>query len=192
MKKLVSLLFVLFVCAMSHGQDTREVTRFLGIPVDGTKAEMISKLKDKGFNEAIGLDDVLEGEFNGKDVYVTVQTNNRKVWRVIVSDKNGVDETQIKISFNNLCGQFEENSKYVGVGDQTIPESDDISYEMTVNNKRYQAAFFQISQGGDNSADDFGNRLVWFMIGKNSLSYDKYDITIYYENGYNKANGEDL
>jgi len=57
---------------MSHGQDTREVTRFLGIPVDGTKAEMISKLKDKGFNEAIGLDDVLEGEFNGKDVYVTV------------------------------------------------------------------------------------------------------------------------
>lgn len=189
MKKFFVLSFFLAFSATLFAQV--EVTKFLGIPVDGTKAEMVSKLKAKGFTSVPGTD-MLEGEFNGKDSYVGIQTNNRKVWRVWVSDKVGCDGTQIRINFNNLCRQFEENTKYIGVGDQTIPESEDISYEMTVNNKRYQAFFCQISQDGDNTADGFGNRIVWFMIDKNTFSYDKYDITIYYENGYNKAKGEDL
>lgn len=192
MKKLVSLLFVLFACAMSYGQDTREVTRFLGIPVDGTKAEMVSKLKEKGFTSVPGTD-MLEGEFNGKDVYVSVQTNSRKVWRVWVGDKSGCDETQIRINFNNLCRQFEENSKYVNImGDQTISEGEDIGYEVNVHNKRYEAVFYQKSQAGDDMAGDLENRFVWFMIGEDPFSYGKYIITIYYENGYNKAKGEDL
>ncbi len=33
------------------------------------------------------------------------------------------------------------------------------------------------------------NRMVWFII---SESYGKYYISMYYDNGYNKANGEDL
>ena len=188
MKKLVSLLFVLFACAMSYGQDTREVTRFLGIPVDGTKAEMTSKLKEKGFTSVLGTD-VLEGEFNGKDVYVFVQTNNRKVWRIAVVDKNKCDETQIKINFNNLCRQFENNSKYFGVGDQTIPENENISYEMSVNKKRYEAAFCQKPRVESNIKDDITKRFVWFMINED---YGEFSITLYYENGYNEANGEDL
>lgn len=32
-------------------------------------------------------------------------------------------------------------------------------------------------------------RSVWFMISENN---GKYSITMYYDNGYNKANGEDL
>lgn len=185
MKKLVSLLFVLFACAMSYGQDTREVTRFLGIPVDGTRAEMVSKLKEKGFTSVPGTD-MLEGEFNGKDSYISVQTNNRKVWRIGVLNKSELDETQIKIDFNNLCSQFESNDKYVG-SSQFIPEDEKISYEILVNKKRYEASFFQKSQS-DGSADI--NRLVWFMI--NEVGYDKYQILMFYENGYNKANGEDL
>ena len=35
----------------------------------------------------------------------------------------------------------------------------------------------------------FANKFVWFMI---SESYSRYSITIFYENGYNMANGEDL
>ena len=192
MKKLVSLLFVLFVCAMSYGQDKPEVTRFLGIPVDGTKAEMMSKLKEKGFSKVYGMDDMLEGEFNGKDSYVSIHTNNRKVWRICVVYKNGVDETQIKLHYNNLYHQFEENSKYIWVDGQIIPESEDISYEMTVNNKPYQICFSQISQSGDYTIDGVSNRLVWFTIIKDSFNYGEYRIAIYYENGYNKANGEDL
>ncbi len=63
---------------MSYGQGAPDVTRFLGIPIDGTRSEMISKLKAKGFTSVPGTD-MLEGEFNGKNVYVNVQTNNRKV-----------------------------------------------------------------------------------------------------------------
>ncbi len=192
MKKLVSLLFVWFACAMLYAQGTREVTRFLGIPVDGTRAEMISKLKEKGFSSSFGSDELLEGEFNGKNVYVNIQTNNRKVWRIGVIDKNGCDETQIKINFNNLCRQFEENSKYINFkGDQTISEDEDMGYEMTVNNKRYEASFAQKSSSGEIDRGAV-NRLVWFMISKDPSSYGKYVIMLFYENGYNQANGEDL
>lgn len=188
MKKFISLLFVLFACAMSYGQGIPDVTRFLGIPVDGTKAEMVSKLKAKGFTSVPGTD-MLEGEFNGKDSYIGVQTNNRKVWRIAVIDKNNCDETQIRINFNNLCGQFENNSKYLCIGDQTIPESEDISYEMSVNNKRYQAVFYQKPHVESNATDDMTKRFVWFMINKH---YGEFSISLFYENGYNAANGEDL
>ena len=36
----------------------------------------------------------------------------------------------------------------------------------------------------------FGKRKVWFMIDREG--YDRYRILMYYDNGYNKANGEDL
>ena len=193
MKKLFSLLLVLFACAMSYGQDEPYVTRFLGIPVDGTKSEMISKLKAKGFSSVPGVDGLLEGEFNGKNVYVNVQTNNRKVWRIGMSDKSGCDETQIRINFNNLCRQFEANSKYVGPDGQEIPDGEDISYQMSVNNKRYEALFYQKPQTGDLMTDvSWPYRLVWFMIDEDSQRYGQYVIRMYYENGYNEANGEDL
>lgn len=169
-----------------------EVTKFLGIPVDGTKAEMIGKLKDKGFTKVYGTD-MLEGEFNGRNVYVVVQTNNRKVWRIGISDKSGCDETQIKINFNNLCRQFEANSKYFGLAGQEIPESEDISYEMSVNNKRYEGTFYQKSQMREFAKDNsWPYRLVWFMIDEDSQRYGQYVIRMYYENGYNEAKGEDL
>lgn len=187
MKKLFLLFLVLLTCVVSYGQEVSSVTRFLGIPIDGTKAEMISKLKDKGFTSVPGTDGTLEGEFNGKDVFINVQTNNRKVCRIIVMDKYGCDESQIKINFNNLCRQFEDNPKYIGF-DQTIPESEDISYEMTIHNKRYEAAFCQ-KFDTDIDKESLMNRIVWFMISKN---YGEFRISIYYENGYNMANGEDL
>ena len=41
-----------------------DVTKFLGIPVDGFKPEMIRKLKAKGFVEHPYRTDELVGEFN--------------------------------------------------------------------------------------------------------------------------------
>lgn len=65
----------------------------------------------------------------------------------MLADKNTLDETGIKIRFNKLCRQFENNKKYEPMTDkeQTIPDDEDLSYEMTVNNKRYEAVFYQIS-----------------------------------------------
>lgn len=143
MKKFFSIavLCMLFsaACAQSN------VTTFLGIPVDGTKAEMIQKLKANGYTlDSSG--EYLTGEFNGRDVNIYVVTNNNKVYRIMVADANNIYETDIKIRFNKLCSQFENNGRYVKMfadEDYYIPEDEDISYNMTVNNKRYEAAYYQ-------------------------------------------------
>ncbi len=110
---------------------------------------MIRQLKAKGFRNVPYTDDILEGEFNGSNVYVSVATNNNKVWRIAVVDAIPSDERNIQIKFNRLCEQFENNPKYVSfvsIQDYTIPDDEDISYQMLVNNKRYEAAFYQKSE----------------------------------------------
>ena len=52
-----------------------DVTKFLGIPVDGDKSEMMEKLKSKGFTQGPYAEDVLRGGFNGKEVDVFISTN---------------------------------------------------------------------------------------------------------------------
>lgn len=140
MKKffLMAVLFLLTLTAYSQ----HDVTKFLGIPVDGSKSEMIRKLKAKGFQQD-PASDVLVGEFNGAQVNVSVVTNNNKVYRICLSDAIGEDERSIQIRFNKLCKQFENNAKYIDPGNSKIPGNEDLSYEITVHNKRYQAVYFQ-------------------------------------------------
>ena len=185
MKKVLSVVLVVMLALAAHAQ--KDVTKFLGIPVDGSKQAMIQKLKAKGYKYNV-THDWLEGEFNGSDVIISIHTYNNKVWRIVVTDFDNDDETNIKIRFNKLCRQFNNNKKYVQIssGDITIPESEDISYEMLVHKKRYDTGFFQLS-GTEN--DDPSNRVVWFMI---SEKYDKYRIAIFYENRCNMSDGEDL
>lgn len=228
MKKLLFLGLALLVASVCFAQD---VTKFLGIPVDGTKPAMIQKLKEKGFTFNAKLD-CLEGEFNGREVTLTIVTNNNKVYRIMVMDSYGVSETDIKIRFNTLCGQFEKNERYMSFEDnQMIPESDDISFEMNVHNRRYEALYIQmdnfdikneilefakemvseqefseLSESEKNNLttiiindylDEFKSfskervfsKKVWFTIME---VYGEYYICLYYDNEYNKANGEDL
>lgn len=143
MKKLFLFVVLLFCSATLFAQS--DVTKFLGIPVDGTKAEMIQKLKAKGFH-SIGYDsDILEGEFNGSDVYLSVITTNNKVSRVAVVEKyNTRSVSEIRTRFNNLCYQFQKNDKYLALQDeQSIPEDEDIRYNMAVDDKSYEAYFYQ-------------------------------------------------
>lgn len=197
MRKFLTLLAMIAISASVFAQ--KEVTKFMGIPVDGSPTEMIKKLKAKGFTtdedamqvvklEGIDLDgpEVLTGRFNGEYVrlYLKVGTNN--VWRIYLVDKNSRDETQIKIRFNTLVRQFEGNGKYVPfVDEQIIAKDEDISYEMTVNKKQYQAGFVQ--KGEDGTVDE--KRFVWFTIVEGS---DGYYIYMFYDNEYNRADGSDL
>lgn len=185
MKK-VLLTLLLLVSAASYAQN--EVTKFLGIPVDGYKSEMIQKLKAKGYKYN-STADCLEGEFNGREVVIGVVTNNNKVYRIAVVDKDASSETDIRIRFNTLCGQFENNSRYIGSRDQKISESDDISYEISVHSKRYEAVFYQKTNAENERDIDAFNRPVWFMIDE---SYGRYRILMYYDNANNQANGDDL
>ena len=144
MKKIFLSLMVMLISMTATAQ--KDVTKFLGIPVDGYKAEMKKKLLGKGFTYN-SQNDFFEGEFNGRDVNVYVATNNNKVWRIMVCDENTCGEGEIKIRFNNLCRQFAKNKKYLAVNmgesDYTISDSEDISYEMLVHKKRYDASYFQ-------------------------------------------------
>lgn len=133
-----------------------------------------------------------------------------------------MNETDIKIRFNLLCNQFKDKGKYLFLDDYTIPKDEDISYEMTVRNKRYEAVFYQMPEGEvmeqvqaaimeykskytpeqlESPTDEIisgvfeimmnavKNKPVWFMI---SEMYGEYYITMFYDNEYNRANGEDL
>ena len=69
-----------------------DVTKFLGIPVDGNKSDMMIKLISKGFTQSPYAEGVLTGKFNGIDVNVHIATNNDKVCRIMVCDANTIDE----------------------------------------------------------------------------------------------------
>lgn len=144
MKQILTLGLALMLAFASYAQD--EVTKFLGIPIDGTKNEMIAKLKAKGYIWNTRRE-CLEGEFNGRDVYLHVVTNNNKVYRICVEDKIGSSEGDIKIRFNKLCRQFERNNRYTSKSNNSfeLSETEDISYEMTVNEKRYEASYYQLT-----------------------------------------------
>ena len=125
----------------------KDVTKFLGIPVDGKKSTVIRKLKAKGFAYNMQRD-MLEGEFNGSMVMLNVLTNKNKVWRICVIDKTAVDAAHIKIRFNNLCQQFSENKKYfsrdlTGRGWKLL-DDEDISVGTWLKNKEYEAKYIQL------------------------------------------------
>lgn len=248
-KNLVGLLILLLTFG-AYAQ--KDVTQFLGIPVDGSKKEMIKKLKAKGFVSHQNDPSILEGRFNGATVNVFVVTNNEKVCRIMLSDQNLVGERDIQIRFNNLCRQFKNNQKYIlgsPIEEMLINEDEDISYEMSVHDKRYEAVFYQrpindpgdptdpnnrdrwirdslqredriraellsiytkeeLENPNDTTAVDismtrvrllleditehieaYQKKSVWFMISEFN---GKYGITMFYDNEYNRAHGEEL
>jgi hypothetical protein len=215
---------VLILPLASYSQ--KDITQFLDIPVDGYKSEMLQKLKNKGFTSNKFSEDILEGEFNGTDVNLFIGTNNNKVFRISVRDINPSNETQIKIRFNNLIQQFVNNSRYMTQADSTtakytIPEGENIAYNISVKNKQYQATFSQKSLKFDSLTNEKNllqskeklnekelDRLLEIIKelaveSINSLIHktvwfmiqkdiNEYRIIIFYENDYNKAKGEGL
>ena len=62
MKKVLISFVLCCISIVSMAQT--DVTKFLGIPVDGDKSEMKEKLKSKGFTQSPYVEDVLTGVFN--------------------------------------------------------------------------------------------------------------------------------
>ena len=180
MKKIVLSIILCVMTFAAIAQDNKTI-KFLGIPIDGNKKEMISKLQAKGYKYD-AASDALFGEFNGTNAVISVQTVNNRVWRIAIIDANANnDETNIKIRYNLLFKQLSNNDKYEVYDGSTLEEKEDISYEMSVHKKRYGATFaFK-----DKSIHGF----VWYMIAE---QYGKYGIVMFYENLDNAANGDDL
>lgn len=143
MKKYLSVLFVAFLSAFSlnlNAQENVGVTKFLGIPVDGTKSAMIAKLQRKGFTYN-RIYDCLKGEFNGKSVELHVVANRNKVWRIAVFGSSQ-SETDVKISYNQLVNSFLSKDNYLCIDTGYIDEDEYIS-----SNKRIQSSFCQLPDG---------------------------------------------
>ena len=168
MKKIVLFILLMLPVAVMAQKD---VTTFLGIPVDGTKDAMIHKLAQKGFKKApYGKGYDMTGEFNGEKVELNIVTYKNKVWRIAVADKTIRPESDIRIRFNNLVDQFDTNNKYIPVnfGQQNfkIQFDENISYEMMVNNKRYQAAYYQIVDVSKIDTSEIQNSIKQALIKK--------------------------
>lgn len=215
MKKIFMFLLMLMLVLNSYAQ--ANVTKFLGMPVDGSREKIEKQLKEKGFRKYLYLRDTLEGEFNGRNVMLRILTNKDKVWRIAVMDSNPTrDESQIINRFNELYNQFLNNPKYALIGGEMIDREEDISYEMIVKNKTYEAGFYQL--GTQEEIDEIllskytekqlsnpskklkkemkeyveeisKNKIVWFAVDQNN---GEYNIVIFYDNVYNQSNGEDL
>lgn len=231
MRKLLLLLLTTFICSTVIAQN--DVTKFLGIPVDGSKTDMLRQLKAKGFKTHPYDNDVLQGEFNGRDVNVYVATTGNKVSRIMLTDENYCGETDIKIRFNTLCKQFKNNPNYITLEDYTISDDENFANNLKYKDKRYEAIFYQKPDESklteeyiqeqmlsilakkysqeelENPTDEikkdiqetafefafdmFSMKPVWFMISKGEgLNYGTYYISMFYDNEYNRANGQDL
>lgn len=142
MKRFFASIILIFAAWSLFAQKSTDNTlRFLGIPVDGTEQQMISSLREKGFryNSALGY---LSGQFNGENVEVYIHTNHDLVDRVYVSFPSTSSESDIRNKFNRLISQFDNNNKYIFfIGNDPIPIDEDISYEISVHDKQYQASY---------------------------------------------------
>lgn len=181
MKRLIIIILALFAGIAISAQTNSNVLKFMGIPVDGSKTEVIQKMKEKGFKYD-SVNDCLTGQFNGKDSRIFIHTNKNKVDRIAVFGPTTLSTASIRMEYNNLLNQFNNNSKYITIEENKfIPEDEDISFEIIAHDKRYDAQFYlkdAITQG-----------MVWFTILR---FYEKYYIGIFYDNLNNRANGEDL
>ena len=150
MKKIISLL--LLAVSLSTFAEVYP-TKFLGIPIDGTKEEMTKKLQQKGFRYD-GETDALRGEFNGEEVLIRFVTNNNKVWRVFVNYATPRDGYQIRLAYNKLFNQFSNNKNYISADlqQEEISAKEDIAHEMLINDKTYEASFLQKTHELDTTA----------------------------------------
>ena len=145
MKKTFLISLMLLLAATCFAQS--DPIKFLGIPVDGPNWRFDHKLRAKSFI----YDDILNsysGEFNGENVDVLVHTNRRIVDRVVVVFQKE-KEHNLRIKYNLLLKQLQESGKYIGFYNEQIPESDDISYEMSVNKKNYTCSFYYFDSKRD-------------------------------------------
>ena len=176
---------VLALVNISYAQNN--VTKFMGIPVDGSKVEVVRQLLDKGFEYDDSQDNWtrLTGFFNGVNSHIYVTTNKNLVDRIYVCDKNTCSESEIIIRFNKLVRQFANNDNYISDGYEKylIPQNEYISYEMLCYNKNYDAIFYQKADTINineyintlnNISDEEINEMVSYLIKSDALCSNLY------------------
>lgn len=196
--------------------------KFMGIPVDGRKSEMIASLKEKGF-EQDSYEEFLTGVFNGENVKVFISSNHDVVDRVKVAYPDCSDAGAARVKFNNLMSRFDHNAKYVSLGHRVeISTDENIALNTWGDSKYYDVIYFYLTPetNQDQWKKDFNEAYKKrYTKPIKSLCYDEmeevlfclpmkirstisgvvwfsmeraYYINIYYDNLQNRPRGEDL
>lgn len=131
MRKLTFTLLMFMTLSLNAQNDG--VIKFMGIPIDGSKSEMIDKLQEKGFAPIQVLIDLenaqnevirqggeipegrirerdgeyfMRGYFDGKDSKVIIVSYNNKVYQIMVVIDNPYNELNAKIQFDLYVEQL--------------------------------------------------------------------------------------
>lgn len=180
MKRIFSITLTLMLAVSLQAQ--KSVTTFLGIPVEGTKSEMVNKLKENGVLTESGSG--MSCTISGVPYIVKIMTNDNKVYRISLTEQVGTDDICKAIAkYNELIEQFRNNEK-----EFTEYESNDLIHEC--NSPKYRhyihegwcyAEFFQVCD------PQLYSRKVSFKI---SDEYGDYRIVRCYDNIYNLPKGD--
>ena len=185
MRKLVFTLLMFLTLSMSAQKS--EVIRFMGIPIDGPKPEMLLELKEKGFepiNDGLTNDDasIMKGYFNGEKCTLSVNSYHNNVYNIIVVFDQEDTELNAKLRFlyyNELLG-----TKYV-----SNPTGLDELSHFTTSIDEFDKPHGSIYLGfTDRYPGKFGN----FILDLTNRNTNVYQIVISYLNIDKMPNGEDL
>ena len=177
MKKVFIIILSLVAVVAIYAQNSINVPKFMGIPIDGTEQQMIEKLQTKGFTQ--GKDEGwLEGKFNGQDVGLKLMTNKGKVYRVFIVYYRTESKKVIINEYNHLFEQFKNNKNYKYSYGKQLNDNENLSYHLAMQDKSYEASW--VAKVGT---------IVWFDI---ISSNGRYSLLLRYDNPKNRPNGEDL
>ncbi len=117
---------------------------FMGIPIDGSKYQMITALEGKGF-ELDNSRDQLTGVFNGEKVSLEVGTNHGIVDRILVVYPYCSEPNDTRIKYNTLLSRLNRNAKYVCINPrEELPPNEELYWNLSENNKYYDAVYFYL------------------------------------------------
>lgn len=148
MRKIAFALLIFLTLSLNAQNDG--VIKFLGIPVDGTKEEMISRLKQKGF--VFNNEIMFQGEFNGSKIYGGIEAYHDRVYQIrFFYDNEGFDKSVVINKFNSLVLQYDTNEKYMSninldkvirnIDSYLIDTYEDLAYELK-RGKVYMAQYY--------------------------------------------------
>lgn len=125
--------------------DTDETAlKFVGVPIGGSKEQMVAALKEKGFH--MDYNGSMSGMFNGENVNVYISTNHGIVDRITVEYPFCSEDNDTRVKYNVLLSRFGRNAKYVCINPRAdIPANESIYRKLYENTKYYDAIYFYLN-----------------------------------------------
>ena len=105
MKRIILLVTMVVFSLSVYSQ--RDATKFLGIPMDRTKEEMIQKVEAFGFSYHANSD-YLRGWFNDEQVDVYIRSQNNRITEIRVVELKLRTQSDVLSRFDQLVSQFEK------------------------------------------------------------------------------------